>query len=58
VFIGRPWLYAASIAGPAGVHHAVGLLREEIDRNMAMLGINSVAEMTRDRLMPSRGPII
>jgi len=58
VFIGRPWLYAASIAGPAGVHYAVGLLREEIDRNMAMLGINSVAEMTRDRLMPSRGPII
>jgi L-lactate dehydrogenase (cytochrome) len=57
VFIGRPFLYAASIAGEAGVHHAAKLLREEISRNMAMLGISSVAEMKRELLVPSRGPI-
>jgi L-lactate dehydrogenase (cytochrome) len=57
VFVGRPLLYAAAIAGEAGVHHAAGLLREEISRNMAMLGISSVAEMKRDLLVPSRGPI-
>jgi len=57
VFVGRPFLYAASIAGEAGVHHAAGLLREEISRNMAMLGISSVAEMKRELLVPSRGPI-
>ena len=57
VFIGRPFLYAASIAGEAGVHHAAGLLREEISRDMAMLGISSVSEMKRDLLVPSRGPI-
>ena len=57
VFVGRPFLYAASIAGEAGVHHAASLLREEISRNMAMLGISSLAEMTRDLLVPSRGPI-
>ena len=57
VFVGRPFLYAASIAGEAGVRHAASLLREEISRNMAMLGISSVAEMTRDLLVPSRGPI-
>ncbi|HET7160065.1 MAG TPA: alpha-hydroxy acid oxidase, partial [Burkholderiales bacterium] len=39
VFVGRPFLYAAAIAGEPGVRHAVKLLREEIDRNMAMLGI-------------------
>ena len=57
VFIGRPFLYAASIAGAAGVRHAATLLREEIHRNMAMLGISSVAEMKRDLLVPSQGPI-
>jgi L-lactate dehydrogenase (cytochrome) len=57
VFIGRPFLYAATIAGEAGVRHAAGLLREEISRDMAMLGISSPSEMTRDHLVPSRGPI-
>ncbi len=57
VFVGRPFLYAASIAGEAGVRHAASLLREEISRNMAMLGISSVAEMKRDLLVPGRGPI-
>jgi L-lactate dehydrogenase (cytochrome) len=57
VFIGRPILYAASVAGEAGVRHAAGLLREEISRDMAMLGISSLAEMKRELLVPSRGPI-
>jgi L-lactate dehydrogenase (cytochrome) len=55
VFVGRPMLYAASIAGEAGVHHAIRLLREEIDRDMALLGINTLAEMHRGLLMPARG---
>ncbi len=57
VFVGRPFLYAASIGGEAGVRHAAGLLRDEINRNMAMLGISSLAQMKRDLLVPSRGPI-
>lgn len=57
VFVGRPFLYAAAIAGEAGVHHAARLLREEISRNMAMLGVSSVAEMKRDLLVSSRGPV-
>ena len=57
VFVGRPFLYAATIAGADGVHHAVKLLREEIDRDMAMLGIGSPAEMRREFLVPSRGPL-
>jgi L-lactate dehydrogenase (cytochrome) len=54
VFVGRPFLYAASIAGAAGVHHAASLLRDEISRDMAMLGITSLAEMKRDLLVPAR----
>lgn len=45
VFVGRPFLYAAAVAGEAGVRHAAALLREEIARNMAMLGIVDLAEL-------------
>lgn len=48
VFLGRPFIYAAAVGGEAGVTHAIRILAEEVDRNMALLGINSVAEMTPD----------
>ena len=57
VFIGRPFLYAAAIAGAAGVHHAASLLRDEISRDMAMLGISSLSEMKRELLVPARGQL-
>jgi len=50
VFVGRPFNYAAAVGGQAGVAHAIHLLRAEVDRNMAMLGINSVREMNADLL--------
>ncbi|GEO14390.1 alpha-hydroxy acid oxidase [Microvirga aerophila] len=50
VFVGRPFVYAAAIAGEAGVSHAVRILSTEIDRNMGLLGINSLREMSPDRL--------
>jgi L-lactate dehydrogenase (cytochrome) len=52
VFVGRPFLYAAAIAGDDGVRHAIKLLREEVDRDMALLGITALAQMTRERLAP------
>jgi len=55
VFVGRPFLYAAAIAGEAGVAHAIRLLRDEIDRDMALLGITTLAEMRPERLAPARG---
>ena len=57
VFIGRPFLYAAAIGGADGVRHAVSLLRDEISRDMAMLGISSLDQMNRELLVPSRGPL-
>ena len=50
VFVGRPFFYAAAIGGQRGVQHAIQLLRDEIHRDMALLGINTLAEMTRDRI--------
>ena len=50
-FIGRPFLYAAAIAGDAGVAHAVDLMQSEIRRDMALLGVASLSEVTKDRLI-------
>jgi len=52
VFVGRPFLYAAAIGGEAGVRHGIGLLRDEIERDMALLGITKLGEMTRERIRP------
>ncbi|MGO4398402.1 alpha-hydroxy acid oxidase [Achromobacter sp. PAB15] len=62
VFVGRPFNYASAVGGQAGVAHAINLLRAEVDRNMAMLGINSVREMDasllwRDGLPSASGPL-
>ncbi|HXF66321.1 MAG TPA: alpha-hydroxy acid oxidase [Burkholderiales bacterium] len=57
VFIGRPILYAAAIGGAEAVRYAASLLRDEISRDMAMLGIAALSEMSRDLLVPARGAI-
>lgn len=44
-FVGRPFLFAA-ICGEAAVCRAAGLLSEEIDRNMALLGITRLDQLT------------
>ncbi|HEY7240976.1 MAG TPA: alpha-hydroxy acid oxidase [Burkholderiales bacterium] len=50
VFVGRPFFYAAAVGGRPGVAHAIKLLREEIDRDMALLGITTLGEATRERI--------
>ena len=50
VFVGRPFNYAAAVASEAGVLHAISLLRDEVDRNMAMLGVNRCAELSPESL--------
>jgi L-lactate dehydrogenase (cytochrome) len=55
VFVGRPFLYAAAIAGEAGVRHGAQLLKDEISRNMAMLGVSELSQMNRDLLVPKHG---
>ncbi len=55
VFVGRPFLYAAAVAAEPGVRHAVRLLRDEIHRDMAMLGVNRLEELSAAHLMPARG---
>jgi L-lactate dehydrogenase (cytochrome) len=51
VFVGRPFNYAASIAGGPGVRHAIEILRSEILRNMGMLGLNRLGDIGPEKLM-------
>ena len=55
VFLGRPFIYAAAIAGDAGVAHAHRLLAEEIDRDMALLGITALSQLSRNHLLRIAG---
>jgi L-lactate dehydrogenase (cytochrome) len=55
VFVGRPILYATAIGGATGLRHAIKLLRDEVGRDMALLGINTLDDMTQDMLMPAHG---
>ncbi|KAB0269464.1 alpha-hydroxy acid oxidase [Microvirga brassicacearum] len=52
VFVGRPFIYAAAIGAEAGISHAITILSDEINRNMALLGMTSLDELRRDRLIP------
>jgi L-lactate dehydrogenase (cytochrome) len=48
VFVGRPFLFAAVVAGEAGVQRALTLLRDEVDRDMALMGVRSIGEITSE----------
>lgn len=48
--IGRAALYGMGAAGPAGLEHALTLLRSELDVAMALTGCRTVADITPDLL--------
>lgn len=54
VFVGRPFNYAASVASAAGVAHAIALLRAEVSRDMAMLGVTRLADITPACIRPAK----
>jgi L-lactate dehydrogenase (cytochrome) len=53
VFNGRSFNFAATVAAGAGVAHAISILKTEVDRDMALLGINRLDEMDRSLLRPA-----
>jgi L-lactate dehydrogenase (cytochrome) len=46
--IGRAYLYGLGAAGERGVDHALGLLADDVRRTMALLGVRTLDELTRD----------
>mgnify|MGYP001104647043 CR=1 FL=1 len=55
VFLGRPFLYAASVGGEAGVRHAIELLSSEVGRDMALMGVSDLSEVRPELLTKTRG---
>ncbi|HEY2591388.1 MAG TPA: alpha-hydroxy acid oxidase [Steroidobacteraceae bacterium] len=55
VFVGRPFLFAAAHGGQAAVAHGISLLREEIDKDMALLGVRRIEEITPAMLIRAGG---
>lgn len=47
---GRLYLYALAAAGQAGVERALGNLRTEIERDMKLMGITELNQLSRDNL--------
>jgi len=47
---GRLYLYALAAAGQPGVERALAKLRDEIERDMKLMGVKSVSELNRDNL--------
>lgn len=54
VFVGRPFNYAAGLAGLAGLLWAFELLRGEVHRDLALLGVNRMSEINEAVLFRSR----
>ncbi len=54
---GRFYLYALAAAGRAGVARALELIRAEIERDMMLTGVRSVAGLDRSKLAPRPGAI-
>lgn len=48
--MGRAYLYGLAAGGQRGVEHAIGLLRTELERSMALLGVRTLAELTEEKV--------
>jgi L-lactate dehydrogenase (cytochrome) len=54
--VGRPYLYGLASGGQAGVERALGMLRGELERSMALLGCRRLDEIRTEhvgRVMPA-----
>ena len=47
---GRFYLYALAAARQPGVEKALDLMRQEIERDMRLMGASSISELTRENL--------
>jgi 4-hydroxymandelate oxidase len=52
VFIGRPFVYGLAAGGAKGVERVISILRDELERAMALTGRRSLAEIDSSVLWP------
>lgn len=55
VGIGRAYLFPLAAAGQPGVERAIGLLRDEVERDMRLMGAARISDLSRDNIRYRRG---
>lgn len=56
VLVGRPYLYGLAAGGQAGVERMLDILTVELDRTMALVGCRTLADISREVLVPTAAP--
>ncbi len=54
MLIGRATLYGISVGGQEGAEQALGLLRNELEKNMGYVGCRTIEEITDAIIAPGR----
>ena len=57
VLCGRAAMYGVAAGGEAGVLHALGILKSEVDRNLALMGAPGIATLSRDSVELFSAPL-
>lgn len=57
-FVGRPFAYAAAVGGQASVQHGIRLLKEEVKRDLALLGVADISSLSENYLKNPSGSIL
>lgn len=52
VLVGRPVLWGLAVAGAAGVRHVLDLLRADLDRALALVGVARPGDLSADLVVP------
>jgi len=50
VLVGRPYVYGLGAAGEKGVDHTFRILKDEVDRCLALIGVPRLDQVTRENL--------
>jgi L-lactate dehydrogenase (cytochrome) len=50
VFVGRPWFWGLTVAGEAGVSKMLQILRAEVDRTLALIGVPNLSDVDREHI--------
>jgi len=52
VFTGRPFVHALGAGGQPAVEQVIAILRDELERAMALLGVATLADVRREHVLP------
>ena len=55
--IGRPYVYGLAAGGQAGVERALQILKDELERNMVLMGVTRIADVDGRFLYPMRSSV-